>query len=71
MMPSVARCSLRRWSDQSARLMVHPVSAIMQSPSLARSWEGLVPETEGEELQVWWVLVERNGVCRQEGFWCR
>ena len=39
--------------DQSARLMVvHPVSAMMQLSSLARSWKGLELDTEGGELQV-------------------
>ena len=52
-------------------LMVHPVSVIMQSLSSARSRKGLELETEGDELQVCWVLVERNVVCRQEGCWCR
>ena len=61
LMPSVVGCSLRRWRNLSARLMVHPVSAIMQSSSLARSWKGLELETEGGRLQVWWILVERRG----------
>ena len=64
LMPLVVDCSLRRWRDVSARLMVHPVFAMMQS-SLARSWKGLELETDGGELQVWWVLVERKGLCYQ------
>ena len=40
---------------------MYPVSAMMQSLS-ERTWKGLELETEGEELQVWWVVVERKGV---------
>ena len=65
LMPSMVGCSLRRWREISARLMVHLVSAMMQLLSSARSWKGLELETEGGELQVCWVLVERKGVCHQ------
>ena len=69
LMPSAFGFSWRRWSDWSARLIVHPVSVMMQSLS-QRSWKGLELKTKGEELQVWWVLVERKGVWLQGVFTC-
>ena len=42
----------------------------MQLSSSKMSWKGLELETEGGDLQVWWILVERNGVCRKEVCWC-
>ena len=70
LMPLAVGHSWRRWSDWSAKLIVHPVSAIMQSSS-ERSWKGLELKSKGEELQVWWVLVERKGVWRQGVCRCR
>ena len=49
-MLSVVGCLLRRRSDRSARLMVHPVSGMMQSSSSTRSLKGLELETEGGKV---------------------
>ena len=63
LIPYAVGCSLRRWREVSARLMVHPVSAMMQLLSSARSWKELELDTAGDELHIYWVRVDMKGIC--------